>query len=392
MKRFFLLLSIVIVSVSALAQENPERGFIITNENDTLFGYIDFRTDKINCSKCSFKVDGSEEYKTFMPGDIQGYRFMENGKFYVSRSFEYESKTHDVFAEYMVKGMLNVYRVAGLYPDYVYFFENEGEKAIGYRSRENLADQNSVDAVAEGRRLFTYLLKSEKSTKEVKIGYMPVNSVLKIAHQYHEDVCTSNEDCIEFEYDTKSEKTTLSYNVHAGWLHFFGFQCDMVKLYDMPMAGFTVEFGGDRLKKGLLYQITLDYAYGSGSYQNKNNYLLYHSKAKSHMLFVKVGPQYRMNTGKALNLTIRGGVSVMFGFTKEPYYMDRYVPLSDKWTSTLISDDSIVDANFCSAYGGVGLEYPLGHGAVVANIDVFSPHVVFVKGTPSITASVGYRF
>ncbi len=392
MKRVILLLIIALTSVAMKAQENPERGFIITNEKDTLYGTIDFRTNKINCKQCSFKADGMDGYKTYMPGDIIGYRFMRNGKFYVSHPFEYEGTTHNVFAEYMVKGTLNVYRVVGLCSDDVFFFENEDNKIVSYRNREVADETIRSITMAEARSLTAHLQKSEKAIKEVKVGYMPVPTILKIANLYHEDVCTSNEDCIKFEYDQKSEKAKMSYNVHAGWTHYFGLECNYAKIYDVPTVGVSIELNGSRRKKDLLYQVTLDYAYGKGHTEIEAFNYTTIANAKAHIFCLRVGPQYRFGNNSKMKFTVRGGVSALVNVAKEKAYDLKYNAFKHDYESRVLHDKTYFDACLCAAYAGVGFDYHLGKGDFIANIDAFTPHVVFLEGASSVSATIGYRF
>lgn len=49
------------------AQVNPQPGYIITNDNDTLRGTIDYRTDAKNARSCLFMADGETSYKEYLP-------------------------------------------------------------------------------------------------------------------------------------------------------------------------------------------------------------------------------------------------------------------------------------------------------------------------------------
>lgn len=63
----------------AMAQKNLREGYVITLQGDTLRGVIDFRTISMNMKRCVFKEDGATEFKTYLPGEIEGYRFTNNG-------------------------------------------------------------------------------------------------------------------------------------------------------------------------------------------------------------------------------------------------------------------------------------------------------------------------
>ena len=93
------------------AQRNYRPGFIITLQKDTIYGQIDFRTDKMNEQRCVFRDDNTLQVRTYEPFDIWGYRFTDDGKMYVSKSVTLKMGEYplDVFLEYLVKGMKSLY-------------------------------------------------------------------------------------------------------------------------------------------------------------------------------------------------------------------------------------------------------------------------------------------
>jgi len=114
------------------AQENYSPGYIITNTYDTIRGYIDYKTDIQNAKVCHFKTNLNDEEKSFLPGQIAGYRFTDAGRFYVTKSVKIKDSARTVFLEYLVKGIMNLYYYtegsdASTDVNYnkYYFFENE---------------------------------------------------------------------------------------------------------------------------------------------------------------------------------------------------------------------------------------------------------------------------
>ena len=85
MKKIILFAIMAIISVVAMAQQNLRDGYVITLQGDTLQGVIDFRTASMNTKRCVFKQNGATEFKTYLPGEIDGYRFINNGIYYVSK-------------------------------------------------------------------------------------------------------------------------------------------------------------------------------------------------------------------------------------------------------------------------------------------------------------------
>ena len=107
-----LVLAIVFGGISTavtMAQTNPKPGYIITNGGDTVRGNIDFRTNESLSKQCVFWADGGNESTTYKPGDIEGFRFDNNGKYFVTRRLSLFGDSQLYFAEFMVQGKKNLY-------------------------------------------------------------------------------------------------------------------------------------------------------------------------------------------------------------------------------------------------------------------------------------------
>ena len=108
MKRInLILLLLAIMSVKLTAQVNPQKGYIITNNNDTIHGTIDYLTDAQNAKICLFRKAGESDYKSLTPADIRGYRLADDGIYYVSRLFtggeEEDQQQELLFAEFLLQ-------------------------------------------------------------------------------------------------------------------------------------------------------------------------------------------------------------------------------------------------------------------------------------------------
>ena len=129
MRAILLSLLLVLSWTTLHAQFNFRSGYIITNKNDTIVGLIDYRTDQMNALKCAFKKAKTSPVETYSPGQITGFRFTEDGKYYVSG--EIASSTAIVFLEYIVQGIMSLYfyadRITGL--DYYIFEDQDGKKS-----------------------------------------------------------------------------------------------------------------------------------------------------------------------------------------------------------------------------------------------------------------------
>lgn len=84
-----------------MGQSDFRDGFIITTENDTIYGLVDSKTNARNYESCLF-IDESE-IREFSPTQINGYGF-SNDKLYKSGVKE------QVFVEVLVLGSISLYR------------------------------------------------------------------------------------------------------------------------------------------------------------------------------------------------------------------------------------------------------------------------------------------
>ena len=127
--RFVMLIVALVMSLVTMAQTNPKSGFIITNTGDTIRGIIDFRTNEKLSKQCTFWANGGSEVKNYKPGEIEGFRFDDGGKYFVTRRLNVTGEPELFFAEFMVQGMMNLYCVV-YHRDEFFFFEREdGEMA-----------------------------------------------------------------------------------------------------------------------------------------------------------------------------------------------------------------------------------------------------------------------
>ena len=115
--------------LQANAQTNPKPGFVITNANDTIYGMIDYRSDAKNAYECLFMKDGDAKYRSYSPDELSGYRFTDNGIFYVTRTFPLEGKDKTFFAEFLLQGGVSLFRHKENDTDYYYMVDETGKVA-----------------------------------------------------------------------------------------------------------------------------------------------------------------------------------------------------------------------------------------------------------------------
>ena len=200
-KRKLITVSLLLLSSAGVwAQRDYRNGYIITNQQDTIFGWIDYRGDIRNAKICSFKETETGQATDYTPSEIAAYRFSES-KFYVSRNIGSTDAPKQVFLEYLVNGLakLYFYRDDTAYDHY--FIENEGnfhELKIEEREVE-------VDGKTRIMPLKSYIgilkatLNVWEMSGEIDKAKLEHSSLINIAKDYHQYACTDGSECIVYE-------------------------------------------------------------------------------------------------------------------------------------------------------------------------------------------------
>ena len=222
MKKTFALLGMMCYAMVVLAQTNPQPGYIITNENDTIMGTIDYLTDYKNMYACHFRADGAEEFQKYKPGEISGYRLTNNGIFYVTRTFLVGDQEETIFAEYLLKGGISLYYARDSHNQYYYWVDEDGKVARmvydGQRT-DVPADENTFRKrrISEVSQMLGKSLDAQQ--RLWKTNYTTMDLV-GLTREYDETYCTDAGECVQFVFDSKKKfGVKVKFRVEAG-VHF----------------------------------------------------------------------------------------------------------------------------------------------------------------------------
>ena len=203
------------------AQVNPQEGYVITNDNDTIYGTIDYLTDEQNVKQCLFQRKGETEYKSLSPSDIKGYRLAGNGIYYVSRKFDGENGQELLFAEFLIQGGVSLYRYYHDYCNYFGFVDIDGKEIImrDDKLNDDLLTYNKKLQERRQKVQEVNALMYQDKTIANRMWKMDLtsNDLTELVKQYDEQFCTYAGDCIIFKYDKKkAAAVTRRFYVGAG--------------------------------------------------------------------------------------------------------------------------------------------------------------------------------
>jgi hypothetical protein len=179
------------------AQTDFRPGYVIKANDDTLVGQIDCRSDISMGEICRFKTNNNQ-IKEYTPDSIKGYR-LNDSKYFVSKMVNGKK----VFLEFLIKGKINIFYI-NENEEENYYIEKEGigiskipyEEEIRYRKD----DSPYYYISKQYARILNYYMQDvpEFQSRIVHMGKPGHQSLIKLAEDYHNKVCT-DQSCIIYE-------------------------------------------------------------------------------------------------------------------------------------------------------------------------------------------------
>ncbi|HPT14940.1 MAG TPA: hypothetical protein PK796_09145 [Bacteroidales bacterium] len=213
MRKFSISLTIIVfLSGSLIAQSDFRPGYIIYNNGDTLTGLIDYKGNQANARKCVFKLSKDAQEEKFTPEDIKAYRFIDS-KYYVSKKILTEDSIEtQLFLEYLIDGIVDVFYYRDL-SDEIYLVDNGDGNLLLVKDKNDVVVVDDVAYANEMKRyrgVLTYVFrKSPKVCKKIDYMQLDHKSIIGIAREYHQEVCTG-QNCIVFEKAPQKAKIIVS--------------------------------------------------------------------------------------------------------------------------------------------------------------------------------------
>lgn len=377
MKKLIFYVIMAAYTTMAMAQQNLRDGYIITLKGDTLYGVIDYRTPAMNTKHCTFKQNGATEFTTFLPGEIDSYRFTNNGIYYISKNVMNDTGSREmVFAEYIIRGNMNLYQIGA--HDMLLVDEEGNEAAFSVDKARSAKKANEVrKEIGDAWRM---LSKSEKAGNMIWRLTKTRENTKKAVITYIDDVCTDGQ-CEVFEYQnevTPKEDRFMHPWVKAGYkATLYKFWNDATIMGYAPIVSVGADFHINRLLKGLMANVALSFEPGKASrdineLRNEEEWIRVHGGKPLEIDYtqfdVMFGPGYQFAVNR-MKMRVRcGGIyrlaSHEFNYTKGLYNFTG----NDHLNIRPQKEDWKFDLQY-GLYAGVGFEYPLKKFSLVCDLD-----------------------
>ncbi len=183
------------------AQTDFRPGYYITWDNDTIWGLIDYRGEIRNSSFCSFKENANAKPIQFKPSEIKAYRFTDS-KYYVSKKIKIGDQEKQVFIEFLVNGIADLYYHASL-NNPMYLIEDRDGNLIELtdETKDEYVEGTGLVRKADTRYIgllkatFSDCMEIQHDIEDVKLEH---KYLIRITKKYHDYVC-DDEKCIVYE-------------------------------------------------------------------------------------------------------------------------------------------------------------------------------------------------
>jgi len=185
---------------SVQAQRDYRKGYIITNRQDTIYGWIDYRGEIRNSKLCSFKKTEPEQATEYSPSDIFAYRFIDS-KFYVSKNVGTAYAPKMVFLEYLVSGLASLYFYRDENTNEHYYIEKDNRivKITSEEREVRVADGVNLKTTISHVAVLKKLFDVQEMRDEIEKSKLEHSSLINIAKNYHKYACTDGSECIVYE-------------------------------------------------------------------------------------------------------------------------------------------------------------------------------------------------
>jgi len=382
MNKTILLISLAL-SFSSLCYSQFREGFIITNDNKTTYGYINFEGSIINSDRCEFRSQPDDETQIFKPGEIKAYRF-NNSKFFSSMEIPVNNVPKTVFIEWLIKGRVSILTYSASVSEVIYFLLLEDGSLIELTN--TLQTVRSDGMIYEHKRqeykgTLNYYLR-DCPTLKPKIEALLLNSkpLINLAKEYHAITCDSL-DCII--YEDKDRKLKYTIGVSGSFLssHLTLNSGKPEVVYNSNNLGYGIAFKAENLPVV------------SPKFSAKLYLMLYSSLFRydttviwSHfpeLLHAKIAGEDRMFEVKYIRMPIQ--VTYKFSQKKINPFISLGIIINFRYSYTKYSQ-YLID------YALDNQGYTLGSTALLTQFGLNSGAGLEFLATPKFSLSLGYDF
>lgn len=187
----------LLLSRSLFSQAEFFPAYIVTHQNDTIYGRGNVNIDQ---KSCMFKPNGEKDYQVYKPEHLSAIRIIE-GKYYVSKEItDKDGIKRWYFLEFLVDGKIDLYTVS---ISERFFIKKENADFLELNDKqEAIQHVEGKEYVVQDRKYLGYLRSYMSETPELfseidKMKSLKQKDLVKLSIDYHHAICDDNK-CINY--------------------------------------------------------------------------------------------------------------------------------------------------------------------------------------------------
>lgn len=320
----------LMVALSAYSQTDFRPGYYITHDFDTIHGEIDYRRDQRNMKECVFRANKEAVSVSIGPDKISSYRFQQ-GKYYISIWLKINSEKTQVFAEFLVNGIVNLFYYRDLNGDHYFLQKEDGEMFELEDEFQTFVVDGQV-YTRDTKRHIGILKSAFSDCSEIQSdldkAILSHKSLITLTSDYHGYVC-DDQQCLIYEKELPSVKLGIAPVLGYG-ISSIQFQAyDLIENLDFesssaPILGIQLNLNSPRFNEKLYLQFDMGivknyfYAYSETETEENVNYVDVHME-NMYMNF-SLAFKYKFLKGN-VRPTIAGGALASYMLSGDVRYI-----------------------------------------------------------------------
>lgn len=349
---FFFLLTSPLIS-----QKDFKPGFIIKNEQDTIYGLINVNSNSKNSLSCEFKKEENAVVQHYKPFDIQAYK-IDHEKFYVSKEVVFNDEKKQFFLEYLVNGIVDLFYLN--YNTLGYFYIEKGDTIVRLSNNEYDYKNKYGTKYRTNSKQYKGTLKylfndSPEIFNKINNTSLSIKPMISLTEDYHNSVCDDYK-CINYRKNTKID---ISIEPYVGYVYsIMGLQNSNDKYSDNSLGfGVNMRLSSLTTRRFWNYIIGINYSSNAfnGDFTHTNGKYERTHRAEINYSLVKIPLKIEYTfPGKRIQPSILFGYNNIFVFNANSSL--EIVTTVDDYT---IPDESKIRTYQYGIVGGVGIKIPV---------------------------------
>ena len=398
LKILFPALLMALLILPSWSQVNPQPGYVVTLQGDTLCGTIDYRSERRNTHRCDFKQDGASNFVTYRPGEITSYAVPAFGSLYETLTATIDGHESTRFAACLVRGGMSLYRLVSITDKDRYILRRHDGQTLVFTGEEgSVPSSNQQERRSRILPIHNMLEASGGATHALWDSTIDRASMTRIVGIYNQEVESGIPTVTYGESVRQTSKTSdvkRPRNFHfivmggAGHQHYttdHGYGIFTEKSITTVPLEFTMTGVQPKLSVGINYNLRrlasglyLEglFSWSKTSIRNDNviyNYLkqpsrTFDTELTGQHLHVEFGPSYRFGKHWKLQPLVRAGIDYNRMYNPEftamfegHDYSENFLFHYYEWV--------FLPQYYFGYYGGIGAAYRLPVGALLLYID-----------------------